>query len=272
MAVKNSNAKFELDGRPELKEAIPLAMQHIVDMFAGNIAPVLIIARVAKLEPAQITVLLQCALLTAAIATLLQNYPIKIGSFRIGAKLPVVMGISFGYLPALLAITNNNAANIPLIFGAQIVGGVCSIFMGVALKKIRKFFPPIVAGTVVFAIGLSLFPVGINYMAGGAGSATYGSLKNWGVALFVLCVVLGFNQYAKGFFRMAAVFVGIISGYILAIAIGMVNFQPIADAQWFSIPKPFSLGAPRFEISAIITMVIMYLVTAIQAIGDFSAV
>ncbi len=268
---RNENAKFELDGRPNLSEAVPLAFQHIINMFVGNMAPVLIISRVANLAPEQTTMLLQCALFTSAIATIIQNYPIKIGSFQVGARLPAVMGVSFGFLPAMLAIVAGKAENIPMVFGAQIVGGICSVFMGIGLKKIRKFFPPIVAGTVVFSIGLSLFPVGIKYMAGGAGSPTFGSLTNWGVSMFVLCVVLFFNQYTKGALRMAAVLLGIIAGYILAAILGLVNFAPIASAAWFSVPQPFFLGPPKFEQSAIITMVIMYLVTAVQAIGDFSA-
>lgn len=264
--------KFKLDGKPPLNEAIPLALQHVVAMFVGNIAPVLIISRITNLPSDKITILIQCAMFTSAIATLIQLYPLALGKgLRIGAKLPVIMGTSFGFLPTVISIVEKDMINIPVVFGAQIVGGICSIFMGLLLKKIRKFFPPIVTGTVVLSIGLSLFPIGINYMAGGVGSPTYGSFTNWGIALTVLAIVLYFNQFTTGIKKLSSILIGIFFGYLISVAVGIVNFQPVSNASWFAFPQMSVLGMPKFETGPIIAMIIMYLVTAVQAIGDLSA-
>lgn len=162
--------------------------------------------------------------------------------------------------------------NLPILFGAQIVGGIASILIGAYLKKIRKYFPPLVAGTVVFSIGLSLFPIGINYMAGGVGAPTYGSYQNWAISLIVLGTVLYFNQFTKGITKLSSILIGIVVGYVISVFLGMVNFTPVREAAWFAFPKFFIFGAPKFEMGSMVAMVIMYLVTAIQAVGDLSAV
>lgn len=258
---RDAKELFEIDGRPAFIEALPLAFQHIVAMFVGNVAPILIISRVAKLDPSVTTILIQCAMLAAGVATFLQIYPIKLfAGLRIGSKLPVVMGTSFGFLPTVLAILGGNSVNLPVLFGAQIVGGVASILIGAYLKKIRKYFPPLVAGTVVFSIGLSLFPIGINYMAGGVGTPTYGSYQNWTISLIVLATVLFFNQFTKGITKLSSILIGI------------VNFAPVKEAAWFAFPKFFIFGTPKFEVGSMVAMIIMYLVTAIQAVGDLSAI
>ncbi|MGL4392652.1 MAG: uracil-xanthine permease family protein, partial [Fusobacteriaceae bacterium] len=250
-----------------------LVMQHVIDMFAGNITPVLILSRVLNLSANETTLLIQCALLSTSIATIIQLYPIKIlGKFEIGARLPIVMGLSFGYLPAMLSISNGSAANISIIFGAQIVGGICSVFLGVWFKKIKFFFPPIVAGTSVLAIGLSLFPVGVNYMAGGIGNPTYGSYLNWGISFFVLLTALFINHYGKGSIRMSAKLIAMFLGYMICLSIGLVNFKYVSEANWFSFPKIFAFGMPKFEMRAILIFLIMYLITSVQTVGNFSAV
>lgn len=271
--LKEEKELFRIDGKPAFLEALPLAFQHIVAMFVGNVAPILIISRVAKIDPSVTTILIQCAMLAAGVATFLQIYPIKLfGGLRVGSKLPVVMGTSFGFLPTVLAILGGNSLNLPILFGAQIVGGIASILIGAYLKKIRKYFPPLVAGTVVFSIGLSLFPIGINYMAGGVGAPTYGSYQNWAISLIVLGTVLYFNQFTKGITKLSSILIGIVVGYVISVFLGMVNFTPVREAAWFAFPKFFIFGAPKFEVGSMIAMVIMYLVTAIQAVGDLSAV
>lgn len=271
--LRKEEELFKIDGKPVFLEALPLAFQHIVAMFVGNVAPILIISRVTKLDANLTTILIQCAMLAAAIATFIQIYPAKIfGGLRTGSKLPVVMGTSFGFLPTVLAILGGNSLNLPMLFGAQIVGGIASMLIGAYLKKIRKYFPPLVAGTVVFSIGLSLFPIGINYMAGGVGSPNYGSYQNWGVSLIVLVTVLFFNQFTKGITKLSSILIGIVVGYVLSAFLGMVNFAPVREANWFAFPKFFIFGAPKFEVGSVVAMVIMYLVTAIQAVGDLSAI
>lgn len=255
---------FDLDGVPTLDKAIPLSLQHVLAMIVGNITPAIIVAGTVNLGTADRTLLVQCAMFIAGIATLLQLYPIG----RIGAKLPVIMGVSFAYVPTLIAI--GGEFGIATIFGAQLIGSLAAIIVGIFIKPLRKFFPPLVAGTVVFTIGLSLYPIAINYIAGGVGSHTYGSYTNWIIAIITLIVVLFCNQFAKGYFKLASILVGIVVGYIISIVVGIVDFTPVAQAGWFSVPKPLHFGM-EFQPSAVISMVIIYVVNAVQAVGDISA-
>ncbi|MGL5616522.1 MAG: uracil-xanthine permease family protein, partial [Sarcina sp.] len=210
------------------------------------------------------TMLVQCALFIAAIATLMQLYPIR----KTGSGLPVIMGVSFAYVPTLIAI--GESYGIKAIFGAQLIGGIVAVLVGIFIKQLRKIFTPIVTGTVVFTIGLSLYPTAIKYMAGGAGSADFGSPKNWMVAFITLAVVLYCNQFAKGYFKLASILVGIVVGYIVSLCLGMVNFAAVGEAAWVQVPKPFYFGM-EFVPAAIISMVIIYIVNAVQAVGDFTA-
>lgn len=201
---------FELDGVPKLSQAFPLALQHVVAMIVGCVTPAIIISGAAGLETADRVLLIQASLVVSALATLLQLFPIgKRTGFHLGAGLPVIIGVSFAYVPSMQAIADQGG--IPAILGAQIVGGICAILVGLTIKKIRKFFPPLIAGTVVFTIGLSLYPTAINYMAGGVGSADYGSWQNWLVAIFTLLVVTGLNHFAKGFLKLASILIGMIN-------------------------------------------------------------
>lgn len=169
-------------------------------------------------------ILIQAALFCSAISTLLQLFPfIKFGNFQLGSALPVIMGISFAYVPSMQAIAGTY--DIATILGAQVVGGVIAIIVGFCIRKIRILFPPLVTGTVVFTIGLSLYPTAVNYMAGGTSSDSYGSWQNWLVAFFTLAVVTGLNHFAKGFLKLASILVGIVAGYILAIPFGLVDLS-----------------------------------------------
>lgn len=260
----NSTSVFELDGKPPLSKALPLALQHVLAMVVGNIVPSIIIAGVAGLTPEEQVMMIQVGMLVAAFSTLLQLIPV----FGFGARLPVIMGISFSYIPVLTAI--GAQYGIKAIFGAQLVGAIVSIFVGIFIKQIRKYFPPMVAGTVVFTIGLSLYPVAINYMAGGVGAANYGDLKNWAVAGVTMIIVLICNMFGKGMIKLAAILIGMIAGYIIALALGMVNFANLQSSGWFALPIPFYFGY-EFPITAVVSMVVMYTVNAVQAVGDFSA-
>jgi NCS2 family nucleobase:cation symporter-2 len=160
--------------------------------------------------------------------------------------------------------------DIATIFGAQLVGGVVAILVGVFVKQLRKFFPPLITGTVVFTIGLSLYPTAINYMAGGVGSPTFGSAQNWILALITLTVVTVLNHYGKGIFKLASILVGIIVGYIISLFLGIVDFSSIATAGLFQAPTIMHFGI-KFEISACFALGILFAINAIQAIGDFTA-
>lgn len=172
---------FDLYGKPSLGQAFPLALQHVVAMIVGCVTPAIIVAGVGGLSDKDSVILIQAALVLSALTTLIQLYPLKKGKLRIGSGLPVIMGISFAYVPTMQAIAGE--FGVGTILGAQIAGGIIAILVGIFIKQIRKFFPPLITGTVVFAIGLSLYPTAINYMAGGVGNPQYGSWQNWMVAV-----------------------------------------------------------------------------------------
>ena len=185
----------------------------------------------------------------SALTTLLQLYPLFHGrAYAIGSGLPMIMGISFAYVPTMQAIATQY--DVATILGAQIVGGIVALLVGLFIKQIRKFFPPLITGTVVFAIGLSLYPTAINYMAGGTSNEHYGAWQNWLVAIIVLCIVTYLNHYGKGIFKLASILIGIIIGYVISIFFGMVDFSSVIGASLISIPQPLHFGI-KFEPSCL---------------------
>lgn len=261
---KKSASIFELKGVPSLKKAMPLSLQHLLAMIVGNVTPAIIVAGITGIDLSDKTFLVQCSLFIAGISTLLQLYPI----WKFGSGLPVVMGVSFAYVPTLTAI--GSAYGIEAIFGAQLIGGIVAILVGAFIKPLRKLFPPLVAGTVVFTIGLSLYPTAIKYMAGGAGAEDFGSPLNWTIALVTLIVVLFCNNFTKGYMKLASILIGIIVGYIFSIFVNKVDFTAISNAALIQVPKPLHFGL-KFYPSAIISMIIIYIVNSVQAVGDYSA-
>ena len=269
-SVKKGRASvFELNGIPSLGQALPLAMQHVVAMIVGCVTPSIIVAGVAGVSPSDRVILIQAALFCSAISTLLQLFPfIRFGNMQLGSALPVILGISFAYVPSMQAIAGTY--DIATILGAQVVGGVVAIIVGFCIRKIRVLFPPLVTGTVVFTIGLSLYPTAVNYMAGGTSSESYGSWQNWLVAFFTLAVVTGLNHFAKGFLKLASILIGIVAGYILAVPFGLVDLSGVQSAGIFQLPQllHFSIS---FEPSACVAIGLLFAINSIQAIGDFSA-
>ena len=263
--VKSGGSLFELTGVPPMHQAVPLALQHVVAMIVGCVTPAIIIAGVAGLSSEDRVILVQAALIIAALSTFLQLF--RIGKY-LGSGLPVIMGVSFAYLPSLQAIAQGY--DLATIFGSQIVGGVIAIVIGIFVKKIRILFPPLITGTVVFTIGLSLYPTAVNYMAGGAASESYGSWKNWLVAIFTLVVVTALNHFAKGIWKLASILIGIIAGYIVATCFGMVSLDSVASAGFFQLPQFLHFGI-KFEISSCFAIGILFAINAVQAIGDFTA-
>lgn len=259
---------FDLTGIPKLSQALPLALQHVVAMIVGCVTPAIIVSASAGISESDKILLIQASLVVSALSTLLQLFPVKIGGFRLGSGLPVIMGVSFAYVPSMQAIAEGYG--ISAIFGAQIVGGIIAILVGCMIFQIRRFFPPLITGTVVFTIGLSLYPTAINYMAGGTSSPNYGSWQNWLVACVTLVAVTVLNHYAKGFLKLASILVGMAIGYIFSMFFGMVDFSSIGTAGMVQLPQVMHFGI-QFEISSCVALGILFAINSIQAIGDFSA-
>ena len=273
-------ALFQLNGIPPLGLSISLALQHLVAMIVGCVTPAIIIANALGLPQSERVLLIQVSLVMSAVTTLIELFPI---GGKLGSGLPVMFGISFAYLPSMQAIVGGGG-DIATIAGAMVVGGIVAAVVGVFVKKIRRFFPPIITGTVVFTIGLSLYPTAINYMAGGAGNTyevvvlrkgltsalVHGSWQNWAVAAFTLIVVMVMSNKGKGICKLAAILLGMIAGYIVAAVFGMVDLSEVRDAAWFSLPQFMHFGI-KFEFSACIALALLFAINAIQAIGDLTA-
>lgn len=262
---------FETDGIPRMSEALPLAMQHVVAMIVGCVTPAIIVSGAVPvgLSREDQVILIQSALVIAALATLLQLFPIGgKAKFAIGSGLPIIMGVSFAYVPSMQAIAESYG--IAAIMGAEIVGGIVAVVMGLLVKKIRVFFPPLITGTVVFTIGLSLYPTAINYMAGGTSNPNYGSWQNWAIAFFTLIVVTALNHFGKGIWKLASILIGIIVGYLVSIPFGMVDFSSIGEAGVCQLPSLMNFGV-QFEPSSCVALGILFAINSIQAIGDYSA-
>ena len=276
----NQSALFDYYGKPSFSQAFPLAMQHVVAAIVGCVTPAIIVSGAAGLNPTDKVFLIQAALVVAGLATLLQLFPIgNKNGLHIGAALPVIMGVSFAYVPSMQAIAGHESGlGVPMILGAQIVGGVVAIIVGFSIKKIRKLFPPLIAGTVVFTIGLSLYPTAVNYMAGGAGKPLaseigklgFGSWQNWTTALITLAVVTVLNHFTKGILKLASILIGVIVGYVVALGFGLVDFSDVASTGLFQFPTPMHFGVV-FDPSSCIAIGLLFAINSIQAIGDFSA-
>ena len=260
---------FELDGVPPLRRALPLAVQHVVAMIVGCVTPAIIVSGAAGLPANEQVILIQAALVISALSTLLQLFPLgRRFPLGLGAGLPVIMGVSFAYVPTMQAIAEGHG--IAAILGAQIVGGLVAALVGLFVKKLRRLFPPLITGTVVFTIGLSLYPTAINYMAGGTSSADYGSWQNWLIAFFTLGMVTTLNHFGKGLWKLSSILLGIGAGYALAACFGMVHFESVAQASMFQLPQLLYFGV-EFEISACVAIGILFGINAVQAIGDLTA-
>ena len=266
-----SKSLFDLDGKPEFKKAFPISLQHLLAMIVVNTLPAIVLTNTLAntehaLTAAESIYLIQAGMFVAALATFLQLYPIvKLG---LGSRLPMVMGVSFAYIPVINSVAVKYG--IGAVFASQIVGGVIAFLVGMNIKRLYKFFPPMVSGTVVLTIGLSLYSVALNYMAGGNGNPNQGAMVYWIVAFITLAVVLICNMFGKGLVKLSAILIGIVAGYIASLAFGIVDFSKLSDAAWLTIPKvmPFSLD---FHLDACITMAVMFTVNSIQAVGDFSS-
>ena len=263
----DTSTLYEFKGSvPKPSLLVPLSLQHVLAAVVGVITPSIIIAGVCGLTESEKTMMIQAALLLTAIATLLQLFPIF---NRLGAGLPVIMGTSFAYVPTLQAI--GGEFDMGTILGAEIIGGIVAIIFGIFVKEIRKLFPDVVTGTVIFTIGLSLYPTAIKYMAGGAGSKEFGSMKNWVVALCTFGIVLILSNFTKGIFKLGSLFFGMIAGYLLALAFGMVDFSSVTNTTAIVAVPQFMHFQIKFVPSACISLAIVYIVNSVQTIGDLTS-
>lgn len=263
---------FELEGIPAFRQVLPLALQHVVAMIVGCVTPAIIVSGAVSgggMSQGGKVILIQAALFVSAISTLLQLFPLGSKSgFHIGSSLPVIMGVSFAYVPSMQAIAEGYG--VATILGSQIVGGCVAIIVGLLVRKIRVFFPPLITGTVVFTIGLSLYPTAINYMAGGTSSETYGSWQNWAVAIFTLVIVTVLNHFGKGIVKLASILIGMVAGYVVSAFFGMVSFSSVASASVFQLPQVMHFGI-NFEVSSCVAIGLLFAINSVQAIGDFTA-
>ena len=263
---------FELEGIPAFRQVLPLALQHVVAMIVGCVTPAIIVSGAVSgggMSQGDKVILIQAALFVSAISTLLQLFPLGSKSgFHIGSSLPVIMGVSFAYVPSMQAIAEGYG--VATILGSQIVGGCVAIVVGLLVRKIRVFFTPLITGTVVFTIGLSLYPTAINYMAGGTSSETYGSWENWAVAIFTLVIVTVLNHFGKGIVKLASILIGMLAGYVVSAFFGMVSFSSVAAASVFQFPQVMHFCI-NFEVSSCVAIGLLFAINSVQAIGDFTA-
>lgn len=285
------SSPYEFEGRLPLKQAVPMGLQHVLAMFVGNLTPILIIsgaAGIAAGSALQVS-LLQNAMLIAGIVTLVQLFSIG----PCGGKVPIIMGTSSGFIGvfnSVAGVLGGGIFSYGAIMGASLIGGLFETVLGFLLKPLRRFFPPVVTGTVVLTIGLSLIGVGVGTFGGGSNAKDYGSLENLFLGLFVLVVILVLKHGTKGITSTAAILFGIIVGYIVAMIMGAVleptgmtadgveytkawvlNWDKVAQASWFEVPK-FMPVPIEFDMRAILPISIMFIVTAVETVGDISGV
>ena len=295
MKTKNKLAQeaFQFDAKMPLAQAIPLGLQHVLAMFVGNLTPLLIITGACGIAGGEFgdlqLSLLQNAMLVAGLVTLVQLYAIG----PIGGKVPIVMGTSSGFIGVFNSVAATMGGGViayGAIMGASILGGLFETVLGFFLKPLRKFFPSVVTGTVVLSIGLSLISVGINSFGGGNAAKDFGSVENLCLAVFVLAMILFFKHGTTGFTSSSSILLGIICGYIAAFIMGFVlpttgvnaegveftkawvlNWDKVAQAPWFEIPKLMPVK-PVFDLRAILPVMIMFVVTSVETVGDISGV
>lgn len=255
---------YELNEKPALKHLFPLGMQQVLLFIAGSLAVPLIIAGSTGMTQEETTLLVQCMIMVAGVGTMIQAF----GLGPIGNRLPTVLGPTFTFLTPAIAITA--AYGYDAFIGASLIGGlVMALVGGVFINAIRKLFPPLVLGSVIMVIGVALFGVGIDYVAGGAGAANYGSWENYLIGGITIAFVVIFNIFGKGFLKGASVLAAMLIGTVVALCMGMVDFSSLASQQWFALPKPLAFGI-RFELAPIVVCILIYLVNTVEFIGDTS--
>jgi NCS2 family nucleobase:cation symporter-2 len=257
-----------VDERLPLARLFTLGLQHVLVMYAGAVAVPLIIGGALRMSIDQVAFLINADLFACGVATLIQT----IGVWRFGLRLPIMMGVTFSAVTPMIAIGTNPELGLLDIYGATIISGIIGILIAPAIGKLLRLFPPVVTGTVITVIGLSLMGVGINWAAGGFGNPDYGNPEDLGVALAVLLCILCITRYVRGFLGNIAVLLGILFGTLVALPLGKLSFAGLGDTPWFGLVMPFHWGMPRFDLIAIATMTLVMVVTFIESTGMFLAV
>lgn len=292
--AETKGAAFDFYGKLPLTKAVPLGPQHVLAMFVGNLTPILIITGACGIgagsEFAELQVdLLQNAMLVAGIVTLVQLYAIG----PVGGKVPIIMGTSSGFIGvfnSVAKVMGGGIAGYGAIMLASVLGGLFETVLGFLLKPLRRFFPAVVTGTVVLSIGLSLVSVGVNSFGGGNMAADFGSIENLALGALVTVVIIAFKHGTKGMTSASSILIGIIAGYIASAVMGLflsptgitadgveytkawvLNWDKVAEASWFSIPKLMPVPLV-FDLRAIVPVLIMFIVTAVETVGDISGV
>ena len=255
---------YSLDGKVPLLQSIPFGLQHVLAMFVANIAPIMIVTGACGLTTQEMASLIQTAMIMAGIGTMVQLFTV----WKLGAKLPIVMGISFTFVSVFCYV--GPQWGYEAVIGAVIVGGIIEGLLGLFAKYWRGIIAPIVSACVVTAIGFSLLSVGANSFAGGVGAADFGSAQNWILGIITLVACILFNVFAKGHLKQLSVLFGLVVGYIVALCMGKVDLSSLEGVALVALPKimPYK---PVFNINAIISVVMIFLVSATETIGDTSA-
>lgn len=256
---------YGIEDKPKLSIQILLGLQHIFAAFGGIIVVPLVIGSALGFDAATSTVLMSSTILAAGVATFIQSK----GIGTLGSRTACIMGTDFTFATPAIAV--GSVAGLPGIIGATILGSLIEIILSFFIKPIMKFFPPIVTGTVICLIGLTLLPVSIDWAAGGSGAADYGSIRNIAITAFVMIFTITLNHYGKGIFSSASIIIGMAVGYIVCIPLGMVDFSSVGEASWLSLPKIFQHGVD-FNLKYVIPFIPAYLVTTIETVGCLKAI
>ncbi|MCC0805018.1 purine permease [Methylobacterium sp. W2] len=244
-----------------------LGLQHVLVMYAGAVAVPLIVGRALKLPPDQVAMLVSADLFACGLATLLQSW----GLPGIGVRMPVMMGVTFAAVTPMVAMGTNPEIGLTGIYGAVIAAGLFAFLVAPLIGRLLPLFPPVVTGTIILVIGVSLMKVGVNWAAGGIGNPNYGAPLHLAIAAFVLGVILAITRYGTGFVNSASVLIGIVAGMLVAAAFGLVDLGHVTTASWFDVVRPFAFGAPTFDPVSIVTLCIVMIVVMIESTGMFLA-
>lgn len=261
---------------PPIAQAVPLGIQHVLAMFVSNVTPAIIISVAAgfgfgKPDMGQMIYLIQMSMFFAGVATLIQT----VGLGPVGAKLPIVQGTSFAFIPVMIPlVAGQGVGAMAGLIGGAVAGGIFHMFLGTFISRLRGWLPPLVTGLIILMIGLALIKVGIQYAAGGVpaiGKPEFGSPGNWFMAIVVIVATLGLKFFTKGMLSMSAAILGILAGYLVALLMGEVSFANVGKASWFMVPDPLHFGI-EFNVAAVIGFCLMGVISAIETVGDVSGI
>jgi uracil-xanthine permease len=261
----NNTSKYDLDGIPPLKEAVPLALQHLLAMIVGNMVPAILIANVVGLNQTQSTMLIQGSMLAAGLATFLQLYPIPLfKGYKIGVRLPLMMGMSYVFLGACISVAAEHG--LAALFGAQIAAGVIVFLVGFIIKKIRHIFTAVISGTIIACMGIGLFSTAIKNLAGGEGTELFGNPINFLIGGFVTIIIIMINKFGKGLVKNSSILIGIVVGYAVSLAAGIIDFSAVHGAAFISLPTPVAFGL-EFKPELIAMFTIIYIIGIVDMMG-----